>query len=71
MNELKADPRTATIPVIVLTADASPDVSRHLRALGAVSSLTKPIELSELGELLDDASSTSRDTRAPAATPTP
>jgi signal transduction histidine kinase/CheY-like chemotaxis protein len=71
MNELRADPRTAAIPVVVLTADASPDLSRHLRALGALSYLTKPIELSELGELLDSASSAARDLGVPTPTATP
>jgi CheY-like chemotaxis protein len=53
LNELKADPVTAAIPVIVLSADASRGVIRRLLAGGAFAYLTKPIELAELGELLD------------------
>jgi signal transduction histidine kinase/ActR/RegA family two-component response regulator len=53
LNELKADPATAAIPVIVLSADASRGVVRRLLAGGAFAYLTKPIELAELGELLD------------------
>jgi signal transduction histidine kinase/ActR/RegA family two-component response regulator len=53
LNELKADPATAAIPVIVLSADASRGVIRRLLAGGAFAYLTKPIELAELGELLD------------------
>jgi signal transduction histidine kinase/ActR/RegA family two-component response regulator len=53
LNELKADPATAAIPVIVLSADASRGVIRRLLAGGAYAYLTKPIELAELGELLD------------------
>jgi CheY-like chemotaxis protein len=53
LNELKADPATAGIPVIVLSADASRGVIRRLLAGGAFAYLTKPIELAELGELLD------------------
>jgi signal transduction histidine kinase/ActR/RegA family two-component response regulator len=53
LNELKAEPATAAIPVIVLSADASRGVIRRLLAGGAFAYLTKPIELAELGELLD------------------
>jgi signal transduction histidine kinase/ActR/RegA family two-component response regulator len=53
LNELKADPITAAIPVVVLSADASRGVIRRLLAGGAFAYLTKPIELAELGELLD------------------
>jgi signal transduction histidine kinase/ActR/RegA family two-component response regulator len=53
LNELKAEPATAAIPVVVLSADASRGVIRRLLAGGALAYLTKPIELAELGELLD------------------
>jgi signal transduction histidine kinase/ActR/RegA family two-component response regulator len=53
LNELKADPATAAIPVVVLSADASRGVIHRLLAGGAFAYLTKPIELAELGELLD------------------
>lgn len=53
LNELKAEPATAAIPVVVLSADASHGVIRRLLAGGALTYLTKPIELAELGELLD------------------
>jgi CheY-like chemotaxis protein len=53
LNELKADPATAAIPVVVLSADASRGVIRRLLAGGAFAYLTKPIELTELAELLD------------------
>jgi signal transduction histidine kinase/CheY-like chemotaxis protein len=53
LNELKADPATAGIPVIVLSADASRGVIRRLLAGGAFAYLTKPVELAELGVLLD------------------
>jgi len=53
LNELKADPATAGIPVIVLSADASRGVIHRLLAGGAFGYLTKPIELAELGGLLD------------------
>jgi CheY-like chemotaxis protein len=53
LNELKAEPATAAIPVMVLSADASRGVIHRLLAGGAFAYLTKPIELAELGELLD------------------
>jgi signal transduction histidine kinase/CheY-like chemotaxis protein len=53
LSELKAKPATAAIPVVILSADASHDVIRRLLAGGALAYLTKPIELAELGTLLD------------------
>ena len=53
LSELKTEPATAAISVVVLSADASPGVIRRLLASGALAYLTKPIELAELGELLD------------------
>ena len=53
LSELRAEPATAAIPVIVLSADASGDVVRRALHDGALAYLTKPIELAELGELLD------------------
>ncbi len=45
LRQLKADTRTTHIPVMVLTADASPDERRRSLAAGAASYLTKPIEI--------------------------
>ena len=53
LSELKAEPATAAIPVVVLSADASHGVIHRLLASGALAYLTKPIELAELGTLLD------------------
>jgi signal transduction histidine kinase/ActR/RegA family two-component response regulator len=53
LSELKAEPATAAISVVVLSADASPGVIRRLLASGALAYLTKPIELAALGTLLD------------------
>jgi CheY-like chemotaxis protein len=39
--------------VVVLSADASHGVIHRLLAGGAFAYLTKPVELAELGELLD------------------
>jgi signal transduction histidine kinase/ActR/RegA family two-component response regulator len=65
LGELKAEPATAAIPVIVLSADASRGVIRRLLASGAFAYLTKPIELAELGELIDTFTAQGQDQQAP------
>ncbi len=47
LSELKAEPATAAIPVVVLSADASHGVIHRLLASGALAYLTKPIELAD------------------------
>jgi PAS domain S-box-containing protein len=55
LSALRADPRTRDIPVIALTAAASPrDVRAGLRA-GFLRYLTKPIRIEELQQALDAA----------------
>ena len=49
----RPSPAPPAIPVVVLSADASHGVIRRLLAAGALAYLTKPIELAELGQLLD------------------
>jgi CheY-like chemotaxis protein len=52
---LRADPRTAHIPVIALTANAMPgDVERSM-ALGFYRYLTKPIDLDAFNEAVNSA----------------
>jgi len=53
LGELKAEPATAAIPVIVLSADASGPMVRRALHDGALAYLTKPVQLAELGHLLD------------------
>ena len=53
LRGLKTEPGTAAIPVVILSADASRGVAHRLPASGALANLTKPIELAELGRLLD------------------
>jgi PAS domain S-box-containing protein len=57
LERLRADPATATIPVVMMSADTSRDALARARALGAADFLTKPIDadrllaiLAELGE---------------------
>jgi signal transduction histidine kinase/ActR/RegA family two-component response regulator len=53
LRRLRAKPATARIPVAILSAEASPAVIRQMRANGVIAYLTKPLDLTELGQLLD------------------
>jgi signal transduction histidine kinase/CHASE3 domain sensor protein/ActR/RegA family two-component response regulator len=53
LKRLKAEPATAGIPVAILSAEAAPAVIRDMRDGGVIAYLTKPLDLTELGELLD------------------
>jgi signal transduction histidine kinase/ActR/RegA family two-component response regulator len=53
LRRLRANPATADIPVAILSAEAAPSVIRRMRASGVIAYLTKPLDLTELGELLD------------------
>ncbi len=48
LDALHDDPRTAAIPVVVVTADATPSQIQRLRDLGVAAYLTKPIDIREL-----------------------
>ncbi len=45
LRRLRADPRTADIPVIVLSADATRDQIERLKLAGAIDYVTKPIDV--------------------------
>ncbi|WP_420128665.1 PAS domain S-box protein [Longimicrobium sp.] len=47
LRRLRADPRTATIPIVIISADATRDSLDRLRAAGADAYLTKPLDLDE------------------------
>jgi signal transduction histidine kinase/CheY-like chemotaxis protein len=53
LHELQADPATADLPVVVMSADAEPGRIALLRALGVVDYLTKPIDVHELLAVID------------------
>jgi signal transduction histidine kinase/CheY-like chemotaxis protein len=55
LKRLRDTPATAGIPVAVLSAEAAPGVIRRMRASGVIAYLTKPLDLAELGRLLDSA----------------
>jgi PAS domain S-box-containing protein len=54
--QLREDPRTALTPVVVVTADASPDVRQRLEGLGATGFLTKPVDVDQVLRWVDDPS---------------
>jgi PAS domain S-box-containing protein len=47
LRRLRADARTARIPVVVVSADATPASLERLRAAGADAYLTKPLDVDE------------------------
>jgi PAS domain S-box-containing protein len=55
LRRLKADDRTRHIPVIMLSADATPPQAARFRRAGAEAYLTKPIRVRELLAAIDDA----------------
>jgi PAS domain S-box-containing protein len=63
LRRLRSDPRTAEIPVVVLSADARPSLIKRLLASGARAFLTKPLDVAELLALLDQVA----DERQPSA----
>jgi signal transduction histidine kinase/ActR/RegA family two-component response regulator len=70
LKRLKSEPATAGIPVAVLSAEAEPGMIRSMRGSGVVAYLTKPLNLSELGKLVDClAGGPGHSDRAPRTTP--
>jgi CheY-like chemotaxis protein len=54
-RRLAADPRTASIPVIILTATSDPGLEEKAAAVGAAAVLTKPCPVETLRTRIDDA----------------
>jgi PAS domain S-box-containing protein len=54
LARLRDDARTRGIPVVILSADATPGQVTRLLAQGARAYLTKPLDLTELLSLLDE-----------------
>lgn len=52
LSELKKDPYTATIPVIILTAKTETEYVLDAESLGAAGYLSKPVKMQELDECL-------------------
>jgi CheY-like chemotaxis protein len=47
LRRLRADPRTAAIPVVVVSADATPASVERLQQAGADAYLTKPLDVDD------------------------
>ena len=54
LHRLKADPRTSSIPVVILSADGTPGQGQRLVEAGARAFLTKPFEIQELIGLIHE-----------------
>ena len=57
---LRADLRTRDIPVLVVSADATPEQLRKLRAAGAKAYLTKPLDVQRFLRVVGEALSERR-----------
>jgi signal transduction histidine kinase/ActR/RegA family two-component response regulator len=55
LGKLRSDPRTRNIPVVIVTADATPRRKTRLLASGARDFLTKPLDVPALLAVIDDA----------------
>jgi len=53
LRQLRADPRTAQLPIVMLSADATAAQIEHLRACGATGYFTKPIDVRKFLTLVD------------------
>jgi CheY-like chemotaxis protein len=53
LRRLQAQPSTRSVPVVIISADASPGEIRGLLALGARDYLTKPIDVKRFLEVID------------------
>ena len=62
LRRLQAEPRTAQVPVVILSADARPSLIKELLGQGVRAFMTKPLDVKELLELLNTIASE----RAPA-----
>ena len=48
------NPVTRDVPVVVVTADATPGLTRRLQASGATAFLTKPLDIKRVLQLVDE-----------------
>jgi CheY-like chemotaxis protein len=61
LARLRAQPETRDIPVVILSADATPGQIRRLLAEGAMTYLTKPLDVVQLLAIVDDVLAASGD----------
>jgi CheY-like chemotaxis protein len=53
LQRLKAHPETRAVPVLVVSADATPGQMSRMRELGAAEYLTKPLDIARFLQVLD------------------
>ena len=54
LAKLRADPATAAIPVVVVSADALNEQRDRFLELGIAAYVTKPFDLAEFDKVMDD-----------------
>jgi CheY-like chemotaxis protein len=54
LRRLRDDPLTSSIPVVMVTADATPGQVQRLLSAGAAAYLTKPLDVAALLKVVDD-----------------
>jgi CheY-like chemotaxis protein len=54
LKQLQSDPVTAAIPVVVLSADATPSQIERLLTAGAKNYLTKPYDIDQFLTVVDE-----------------
>jgi CheY-like chemotaxis protein len=54
LRRLQADPRTADVPVVVVSADVTPEHIQRLLAAGAREYLTKPLDVAQFRAVVDN-----------------
>ena len=64
LHRLQTNPKTAAIPVVILSADARPGLIQRLLEQGARAFLTKPLAVKELLEVLDTVAAEREQARA-------
>jgi signal transduction histidine kinase/response regulator RpfG family c-di-GMP phosphodiesterase len=72
LQNLREDPETKTIPVVIVSADATPEQMQRSLASGALSYVTKPLDIASMLRLLDGVLKESAEAkvgRGPAASP--
>ena len=57
LKRLRGDERTARVPVVIVSADATESSPRRLRELGATGFITKPFDIQRLLDLVDGTTS--------------
>ncbi len=69
LKELQADPKTSRIPVVMISADATPGQVQRLLTAGASAYITKPLNVEKILSLFDNYLSDRSDDQTPSTAP--